>query len=138
MLARAPWTEVQKAEFCRSQFDARDVHYRNFFRGARHSIVEIARERVGAMIVARTGATLYLVDVRIAPAFQGRGIGARLLLALQEEARSLGVPLTLHVDSDSRARGLYVRHGFVALGDDGVTCEMEWLPDADARPGPPA
>lgn len=126
MLARVAWTEAQKAGFCRSQYEARDLHYRNFFPGARHSIVELARERVGAMIVARTAATLYLVDVCIAPAFQGRGIGTQLLLGLQEEARSLGVPLTLHVDSESRARRLYARHGFAALGDDGVTCEMEW------------
>lgn len=126
MLARIPWTEAQKAALCQSQYEARERHYREFFRGARHSIVELSRERVGAMIVERTGTSLYLVDVCIAPAFQGRGIGTRLLLDLQEEARSFGLPLTLHVDSASRARRLYVRHGFLALGDDGVTCEMEW------------
>ena len=132
MLARVAWTEAQKAAFCQSQYDARDVHYRKHFPGARHSIVELARERVGAMIVARPGADLYLVDVCIAPACQGRGIGTHLLLGLQEEARALGVPLTLHVDSESRARTLYARHGFVPVADDGVTCQMEWV--AGKRP----
>jgi ribosomal protein S18 acetylase RimI-like enzyme len=56
-----------------------------------------------------------IADLVVAGPFRGRGIGRRLIEALLQEARSLGVPrVEIGVEADNgRALALYRRLGFV-------------------------
>jgi ribosomal protein S18 acetylase RimI-like enzyme len=56
-----------------------------------------------------------IADLVVAVPFRGQGIGRRLIEALLQEARSLGVPaVEIGVEADNRgALGLYRRLGFV-------------------------
>ncbi|HZG94269.1 MAG TPA: ribosomal protein S18-alanine N-acetyltransferase [Mycobacteriales bacterium] len=60
----------------------------------------------------------YVQTIAVAPPYQGCGIGARLLTALMDEARRVGVPsVGLEVRSDNeRAQRLYRRFGFRSVG----------------------
>jgi ribosomal protein S18 acetylase RimI-like enzyme len=61
------------------------------------------------------GAThLYLFDITVAPAYRGRGWGRALMLALEDEARRLGVgEIRLNVFGGNEvARGLYRSLGY--------------------------
>jgi ribosomal-protein-alanine N-acetyltransferase len=60
----------------------------------------------------------YVQTIAVAPPYQGRGVGTRLLTALMDEARRVGVPsVGLEVRSDNeRAQRLYRRFGFRPVG----------------------
>ena len=61
---------------------------------------------------------LHLLNITVAPAWQGRGLGNELLDAVQAQARRRGLAsLFLEVrQSNVRARALYERRGFLQVG----------------------
>jgi ribosomal protein S18 acetylase RimI-like enzyme len=64
------------------------------------------------------------LSIAIVPSKRGSGLGSELLDALLDRARADGYDaITLSVEKDSPAVGLYERHGFERLGEDdgGVT-----------------
>jgi ribosomal protein S18 acetylase RimI-like enzyme len=64
------------------------------------------------------------LSIAIVPSKRGTGLGSELLDALLDRARADGYDaITLSVEKDSPAIGLYERHGFERLGEDdgGVT-----------------
>ena len=60
------------------------------------------------------------MDIALLPEHRGAGIGAQLLRELQEEARSAGKSLTIHVERFNPALRLYERLGFRQVEDKGV------------------
>lgn len=68
--------------------------------------------------------TLLMDGLFVAPEARGRGVGTRLLLAVAERARAEGRrEVRLDVVDGNRARGLYEREGFRAVG----RIEAGWL-----------
>jgi GNAT superfamily N-acetyltransferase len=70
--------------------------------------------------------SLYISDMAIHPAFQGVGLGRRLLQAVFEHASSEGFEeMFLHVEErNTRAQGLYLSEGFVAEPDTPAAREL--------------
>jgi len=68
---------------------------------------------------------LNIHDLAVVPAWRGKGVGRRLLVAAEDRARRRGCcRLTLEVQEDNvRALGLYGSFGFsdLAIGDSGPT-----------------
>ena len=98
-------------------------------RGARgsaeHTIALVAIDTAGRWVGTMGGyvpdpaSGALLVGVYVSPGHRGReaGVFDRLLLAIEDWARSEGDTLTLHVHEDnSRARAAYLRRGFVETG----------------------
>ena len=74
---------------------------------------------VVAYFVAMAGVDeLHLLNITVAPACQGQGLGSMLLDAVQDHGRRLGLAmLLLEVRrSNPRARTLYLRRGFSEVG----------------------
>jgi ribosomal protein S18 acetylase RimI-like enzyme len=75
---------------------------------------------------------LYLSQIGVEPAARGAGVGSKLLEAIFERARALGLSRTaLHVSIDNpRAEALYARHGFQAMGvvGDRAISDKEGIP----------
>ena len=68
------------------------------------------------------------LSIAIVPNKRGTGLGSELLDALLDRARADGYDaITLSVEKDSPAIGLYERHGFERLGEDdgGVTMKAD-------------
>ena len=71
---------------------------------------------VGHLAARLTPRGAHVDRLYVAAAAQGRGVGARLLAALQERLGPAGV-VTLHVEaSNERARAFYLRQGFRETG----------------------
>jgi ribosomal-protein-alanine N-acetyltransferase len=85
-------------------------------------IAEVLEDRDAGLLgyfVAMTGVDeLHLLNVTVAPEWQGRGHGSALLEAVIEHGRQLGLAaLWLEVRlSNHRARALYARRGFAEVG----------------------
>lgn len=73
--------------------------------------------------------------VVLEPAYQGRGLGTRVMRGLMAEARERGVPLWLSVHRNNGARRLYLRLGFAELPRDDLRVFM--VHPATTPPRPP-
>ena len=67
--------------------------------------------------VLRSDGELNLANIRVAPEYQGQGIGTRLIGEMLREAHQQGLPVTLRVLKVNPARRLYERLGFVVVGE---------------------
>ncbi len=64
------------------------------------------------------------MQIQIAPALQGQGLGTALLLECIAQARAAGKDITLHVLKANPARRLYERLGFVVEAEDSEEFHM--------------
>lgn len=68
---------------------------------------------VGLLKVTRDPNEWVIVQIQLAPGYQGGGIGTRLLAEVIDEAARAGVDHTLSVLKANPAKALYERFGFV-------------------------
>ena len=129
-LAPVPWSDEQKAAFVAMQFEAQSAHYAEHYTGMSSDVIIVDDEPAGRLLVARWSREIRIVDITLLPVFRGRGIGSELLAELMDEAVEMGKALSIHVERDNRARGLYERLGFEPVGETGVYLRMEWDPRA--------
>jgi ribosomal protein S18 acetylase RimI-like enzyme len=132
-LAVTGWPEETKAAFLAQQFDAQDTHYRAHFPDASQDVILVDGEPAGRLYVDRREDEILLVEIALLPAFRGRGAGGELLRAVISEAEAAGKPVSIHVERENRALGLYERLGFRPVGEHGVHLRMEWDPAAFAQ-----
>jgi ribosomal protein S18 acetylase RimI-like enzyme len=125
-LAITGWSDEEKAIFCRRQFDAQSAHYRENYPGASLQVIERDGVSIGRLYVAHWAREIRIMDIALLPEHRGSGIGTKLLRGLQEEARSAGKSLTIHVERFNPALELYQRLGFQMVEDKGVYLLMEW------------
>ena len=119
-LALVPWTDEQQHAFLASQFAAQYRYYREHYDGAAYHVVLADGQPVGRLFVARWPSEIRIMDIALLTERRGKGIGTRLLAALCDEADTTAVPMSIHVEKQNRARGLYRRLGFEEHEDRGV------------------
>lgn len=129
-LASTDWSDEQKADFCRMQFEAQDDHYRTHYPTAVHSIILAGDLPAGRLYVDHWSAEIRIMDIALLPDFRGRGIGTGILTNLQREARAAGKILSIHVERFNPALSLYARLGFTLAEDKGVYLLLHWQPSA--------
>jgi ribosomal protein S18 acetylase RimI-like enzyme len=99
------------------------AEFRKGFVAENISMVIIAGKRAGFLSVAKEPAALYIDNIQLSPAWQGRGIGTALLKRLLAEHSGVSIRLTTF--EDNPAKRLYERLGFVVLESKGMTVKME-------------
>jgi ribosomal protein S18 acetylase RimI-like enzyme len=124
-LAHVPWDAATRRTFIEHQFSAQDAHYRRNYPSATLDVVEVDGEPAGRLYVHRGPSDIRIMDIALAPAFRGRGIGSGLLRALIAEADQSGRKLSIHVEMNNPARVLYERLGFRVAGEHGVYLLLE-------------
>ncbi|MHA3773188.1 N-acetyltransferase family protein [Verrucomicrobiota bacterium sgz303538] len=125
-LALVSWTDEQKAEFCRMQFEAQDKHYREHYPKAQFLIIEHGELPVGRLYVDRWPREIRIMDIALLPEHRSKGIGSVLIRELQQEAQASGKTLSIHVEKFNPALRLYDRLGFRPIEDKGVYHLMVW------------
>ena len=119
------WDDATKRAFVEQQFGAHDAHYRAHYPGAALDVVEVDGDPAGRLYVHRGKRDIRIMDIIVAPAFRGRGLGTALLRDLVAEAQASGRTLSIHVEQTNPARSLYERLGFAAAGEHGIYVRME-------------
>ena len=133
-LAPVPWSPEEKAAFVAQQFAAQTAYYAQHYAGMSADVVLVDDVPAGRLLVARWAEEIRIVDISILPEFRGRGAGSGLLCELLAEAATAGKRLSIHVERENRALGLYERLGFRRVGEPGVYLRMEWDPAGAASP----
>ncbi len=129
-LAPLDWTEEQKDEFIRFQFDAQHAYYTEQFPDASFDLVLERGEPIGRLYVDRRADEIRLIDIALLPEKRRSGIGSGLMSSVLAEAEASGLPVQIHVERNNPALGLYRRLGFEAVEDQGVYYLMKWTPPA--------
>jgi len=132
-LARVDWSAERKDAFVKMQFAAQTAHYAQYG-GLSIDIVLVDGEAAGRLLVARWTDEIRSVDIALLATFRGRGAGGELLGALTAEATVTARRLSIHVERESRALGLYERLGFRTAGEGGPYVRMQWHPAAERPP----
>lgn len=87
------------------------------FAPGRSRIVVVDGRDVGVFAVERRADGWFIGNIGIAPAMQGRGIGAAILRGVLADAARDAVPTRLQVLRVNPARRLYERLGFIIEGE---------------------
>ena len=134
-VASSGWPLEAQHAFLQQQFEAQHVHYRRHYPDAEWLIVERAGEPIGRLYTEEWPSQIRIIDIAIAPAARGRGLGRAIVEDVGAVARSLGKKVSIHVEKNNPARRLYLRIGFRATEDKGVYDLMEWDPAAPPGAG---
>jgi ribosomal protein S18 acetylase RimI-like enzyme len=108
------------------------ARFQDHFDPARQDIVLVGGVAVGVFRVERREDGIFLSNIGITPAYQGCGIGTRLIQDLQDEGQARGMPVELQVLKVNPARWLYERLGFGVVGESETHWEMRWEPASDS------
>ena len=93
------------------------ANFQRRFDGYTVSIIEIGSRAVGSLWLERKPDSLYIHDLQVAPAYQGRGIGTAVVEMVIEQGAACGLPIVLSVVlANPQARDLYERLGFRVTG----------------------
>ena len=129
-MAPVPWPDIAKRSFLDQQFGLQHQHYLLHFGDSDFLAIEhIERGPIGRYYLQRSAPDHLLVDISLFPTLRGQGVGRALIEASQHHAQTLGCGMHLHVQqSNSAARRLYERLGFVNEGEEGTHHLMRWSP----------
>jgi RimJ/RimL family protein N-acetyltransferase len=129
-----PWSQTERRAFADAQFSLQHRHFVRQCPGADFWILLREDEPIGRLYLDRSAAEWRIVDILLATACRGQGLGALLIGWIQQSAAAAGargVALTVAIDN-RRAHALYARLGFRdADAGDGLHQPMRWgIPSA--------
>lgn len=133
-LSALGWPPAEQDALIRMQFDARERHYRAAYPAAAYSLICVAGERAGRLVVDRSDTAIRIVDIALLPRLRRRGIASVLVGQILAEADASQVAVRCHVLHDIEARLFWQRGGFHALSSDGAYIALERRP---GQPEPP-
>jgi len=124
------WNEQQIKEFLRMQFDFQHKQYMQNYQNASFDIILYHQQPVGRLYLDRRQDDIRIVDIALLTEFRRQKIGSKIMEALMAEADEKNVTLSLHVEHNNPALGLYHRLGFEKKDDTGVYFFLERPPAA--------
>ena len=127
-MAMTGWDEQQKEEFLRMQFDLQHKQYRQNYKNAAFDIILYHDKPVGRLYVDRRKDDIRIIDIALLTKFRRQKIGSKIMKQLMAEADEKNVTLSLHVEHNNPAMGLYDRLGFVKKELVGIYYFMERPP----------
>jgi len=128
-MAMAGWSEKEVEDFLRMQFDLQHRQYMRNYKNARFEVILYDKIPVGRLYVDRRDNDIRIIDIALLPEFRRQGIGSTIMKNLVYEADEKQVTLSLHVEYNNPAMGLYERLGFKKGELSGIYYYMERLPE---------
>lgn len=125
-MALVPWTETQKNQFLRMQFEAQRDHYQRTNPEGELYVVLSGGQAAGRLWLARKPDEIKILDVTILPALRNAGIGGHLLRTLLTEAAQTRKKVTVYVEHFNPSIKFFERLGFVAGETQGIHTLMTW------------
>lgn len=127
-LAITGWSDEQKEQFLRLQFEAQRLSYLREIPDAEYSVIRCGTAAVGRLIVERTPTEVHIVDIALLAEFRRQGIGSVLMGRLFDEAEKAGKTVRLFVEKVNPALRWYERMRFQVIRTGPIYLEMVWRP----------
>ncbi len=116
-MAVVPWSDEQKRAFLKAQFRAQQVYYAEKYPHGAFQTIRREGEKIGRLYLAELEDETRIIDLTLAPAFRGRGVGSRIVADILCEASK---PVRIYLENFSPAAGLFERLGFGVVRDEGL------------------
>ena len=97
--------------------DIQEGFIREWFETLDAELILVKGQPVGYLEVRERSERIHIANIVLLPAFQGRGLGTRILGDILDRAEEQGLPITLQVMVGNPAQQLYERLGFVVTGE---------------------
>lgn len=107
------WSEDQKQQFLRFQFNAQLHYYLNNYKNATFDIIHDKGKSIGRLYQDHNVTDIRIIDISLLPKYRGKGIGSKILKAIIKNANQKQKTVSLSVLVNNPARRLYERLGFV-------------------------
>lgn len=127
-MAAVPWSDQEKDDFLRFQFDAQHKYYMQQFPKAAFDLVLLGGEPIGRLYIDRREDEIRLIDIALLPESRGQGLGGAIMQDILAEGEEAGKLVRIHVEHNNPAMRLYLRLGFEKIEEQGVYHLMEWTP----------
>ena len=129
-MAMVDWSAAETAAFLRMQFEAQHKHYMEHYASSAFDLLldPETDAPIGRLYLDRREKEFRIVDIALLPDWRRLGIGGALLRSILDEAGRAGKAVSIHVESNNPAMGLYERLGFRHIDTNGVYHLMEWTP----------
>jgi ribosomal protein S18 acetylase RimI-like enzyme len=114
------WSEEQKEAFLTMQFEAQHQHYQVYYPDASFDIIELDGKPIGRLYLDLRQDEHRIVDIALLPKYRRIGIGTHFLKSVMDKAAEQRLPVTIHVEHNNPAMGLYLRHGFQKIDTNGI------------------
>jgi ribosomal protein S18 acetylase RimI-like enzyme len=137
-LALTNWSNEQKEQFVRMQFEAQKKFYEENYAGAEFLVILFQNQPAGRLYLHRHPGEIRVMDIALLPEFRRKGIGSFLFHQLFAEARAASKPVGIHVEIFNPALRLYEKLGFRKMADKGVYHFFQWFPEKPAAAALPA
>jgi ribosomal protein S18 acetylase RimI-like enzyme len=125
-MALAPWSDEQRQDFLRMQFDAQHSYYHERFPDADYKVILADGESVGRLYVARDKETIQILDIAVLPERRRAGVGTSLIQELVSEAKQSGKTVQIYVETFNPSLSLFERFGFSKIAEEGFNFLLEW------------
>ena len=122
------WDKQQVEEFLHMQFDLQHKQYMQNYKKADFDIILYHKMPVGRLYVDRRKDDIRIVDIALLTEYRRQKIGSKIMKELMAEADEKNVTLSLHVEHNNPAMGLYESLGFVKKNLVGIYFFMERPP----------
>jgi GNAT superfamily N-acetyltransferase len=124
-MAAVPWTDEQKMEFLRWQFNLQRQDYDANYPQRQYDVIVVDEQPAGRIWISRND-QIRLLDIALLAEFQNRGVGTALLKRLIDEATRANKPLRHMVFIlNTDAKRFYERLGFEVFEEVGAYLHME-------------
>ena len=123
--------EEEREKFVHFQYNARKLHYDQFYEGAVDQVVMSGKTPIGRLLVQTKEEEIIVVTVELLAEYRGKGIGSRLMKDVLAKAT---VPVSLHVLQYGGPIELYKRLGFIQTGTTQFHYKMQWYPEGMEPP----
>lgn len=127
-MAQVPWSAEQKEAFVRMQYTAQKQHYAAEAPHPSHDIIYAGTTPVGLIFLDRREDALHILDITVLPQHRNQGTGRLLLNRFLDDARKLGKPVTIYVESFNPSLRFFERLGFQKDHEKGFHLLMKWQP----------
>ncbi len=124
-LAVSGWTSEQKDIFITMQFDAQHMYYMDNYKTGEFQVILIDNENAGRLYIEQMKKEIRIIDITLHPKSGGSGYGTSMLTDILARGKKTKLPVTIHVETNNPALGLYKRLGFNKINNTGVYFLME-------------
>ena len=89
-------------------------------------IILYQKNTIGLLKLGLFSDKIHVRQFQLLPAYQGLGIGSRILGLVKRKAQEKQLNITLNVLLNNPAKALYLRHDFVVIDSNELEFQMRW------------
>jgi hypothetical protein len=119
-MAIVPWTDEQKREFLRIQFEAQDQHYRERYPNASFEIIKLNEQQVGRLYQAELADEIRIIDLAFLPQYFNEHIFILLLKEILQKGEQTGKPVRIFLESFDPTTQIFINLGFNKIDEHGI------------------